>query len=72
GGVYGLAAAVRPRVTAAVAAGMSRMRRFLASVVEAGLPVTSVEVPRIIDLDRRRDLEQADAWLTSSNLEPLT
>jgi choline kinase len=69
GGVYGLAASLRPRIVRAVAGGMSRLRRFLGSIVEDGLTVATVNVPRIIDLDRRRDLEQARAWYTSPDLE---
>lgn len=62
GGVYGLAPAVRPWAAEAVAGGMSRMRRFLESVVTRGARVAAVVVPRIIDLDRRRDLDVAQAW----------
>ncbi|HTS88244.1 MAG TPA: NTP transferase domain-containing protein [Gemmatimonadales bacterium] len=62
GGVYGLAPVVRDWADQAVAAGTSRMRRFLEGVVTRGAQVTTVAVDRIIDLDRRRDLEVARAW----------
>jgi CTP:molybdopterin cytidylyltransferase MocA len=63
GGVYGLSPAGRRQAVAAVKRGLERMRHFLAWTVETGHRVGTVEIPRIIDLDRRRDLDQATAWL---------
>jgi len=63
GGVYAFAAGVRPLAAEAVADGVVRMRNFLARLVDRGLTVTAVSVPRIIDLDRPSDLEAANAWL---------
>ena len=63
GGVYGLSERVREEAAAALKAGLHRMRAFLQRVVQQGHRVATVEIARIIDLDRRRDLEQADAWL---------
>jgi hypothetical protein len=65
GGVYGLSTAARTWAAQEVAAGASRMRAFLASTVERGASVATVEVPRIIDLDRGRDLETACRWVDS-------
>ena len=44
---------------------MQRMRTFLSDLVHTGLVVQSVEVPRVIDLDRREDLAAANAWLAA-------
>jgi len=44
------------------------MRAFLRLLVRRGGPVATVEVPRIIDLDHKRDLDAAEAWL--STVEP--
>jgi hypothetical protein len=63
GGVYALAPRVRPLAARAVSRGMHRMRAFLADLVAGGLHVATVEVPRIIDLDRPADVAQAEAWL---------
>ena len=67
GGVYGLSATARTLVRSAVVRGRERMRHFLAWSVEQGTPVGTVDVPRIIDLDRRRDLEQATTWLQEAS-----
>lgn len=66
GGVYGLSPAARELVPRALAGGLERMRHFLTWAVEQGTPVGTIEVPRIIDLDRRRDLEQATTWLQAT------
>jgi hypothetical protein len=65
GGVYGLSAAARAWAATEVAAGASRMRSFLGSTVDRGARVVTVDVPRIIDLDRGRDLEAARHWVDS-------
>ena len=44
---------------------LHRMRAFLRLLVELRVPVSTVEVPRIIDLDHKRDLEAAERWLTA-------
>jgi hypothetical protein len=41
------------------------MRAFLRLLVEVKAAVATVEVPRIIDLDHKRDLEAADRWLAA-------
>ena len=64
GGVYGLSPEAR-RLAAVAVASLHRMRAFLRLLVELHLPVATVEVPRIIDLDHKRDLDAAERWLTA-------
>jgi NDP-sugar pyrophosphorylase family protein len=64
GGVYGLSPEAR-RLAAVAVASLHRMRAFLRLLVELRAPVATVEVPRIIDLDHKRDLEAAERWLTA-------
>jgi NDP-sugar pyrophosphorylase family protein len=64
GGVYALADGARALVPALIAAGADRMRSYLRSVLSHRPPVRAVVVPRIIDLDRARDLEAANLLLT--------
>jgi len=63
GGVYGLSPEARRLATVAVAS-LHRMRAFLRLLVELRVPVATVEVPRIIDLDHKSDLEAAERWLS--------
>lgn len=63
GGVYGLSPIAR-RLAAVAVASLHRMRAFLRLLVELKTPVATVEVPRIIDLDHKRDLEAAERWLS--------
>jgi len=65
GGVYGFGAAARDWAEAALEGGRSRMRAFLAACVERAGRVPTIAVPRIIDLDRRQDLEAAEAWMAT-------
>jgi len=62
GGVYGFAFEAR-LLAGAAALTLPRLRDFLRVLVERGGPVATVEVPRIIDLDHKRDLDAASAWL---------
>ena len=62
GGVYGLSPGARRLATVAVSSA-SRMRAFLKLLVEVRAPVATVEVPKIIDLDHKRDLDAAETWL---------
>lgn len=62
GGVYAFAPAARARATALLAAGGERMRRFLAALVDGGADVRAAVVPRILDVDHRRDLDAANAY----------
>jgi len=66
GGVYGWSAAIRPEADRACKEGMERMRAFLERLVTSGHRVSTVEIDRIIDLDGRRDLEQAKAWVSAT------
>lgn len=63
GGVYAFAAAVRPLAAEALRSGVSRMRGFLDWLIGQQVGVATVEVDRIIDLDRATDVALADAWL---------
>jgi CTP:molybdopterin cytidylyltransferase MocA len=63
--VYGLSAGIRHAAADAVAGGGHKMRGFLRVVVADGRRVASVEVPRIIDIDRPSDLQHANAWLAT-------
>src|SRR5213592_4685321 len=65
GGVYGLSTVARRLASVAVAS-LHRMRAFLRLLVELKAPVAMVEVPRIIDLDHKSDLEAAERWLAAS------
>jgi NDP-sugar pyrophosphorylase family protein len=64
GGVYGLSSVARRLASVAVAS-LHRMRAFLRLLVELKAQVATVEVPRIIDLDHKRDLEAAERWLAA-------
>jgi len=64
GGVYGLSPEAR-RLAAVAVASLHRMRAYLRLLVELRAPVATVEVPRIIDLDHKRDLDAAERWLTA-------
>jgi hypothetical protein len=66
GGVYAFSPHARDEAVAAERDGLHRMRAFLARLVERGARVATVEVPRIIDVDRERDLAVANAWLAST------
>lgn len=61
-GVYGFGPAARNLAAAAAAQGIQRMRGFLAWLVLAGLRIQAVPVARSLDLDRKADLEEANAW----------
>jgi hypothetical protein len=67
GGVYGLSIVARRLASVAVAS-LHRMRAFLRLLVELHAPVATVEVPRIIDLDHKRDLDAAER-LVSARIE---
>lgn len=69
GGVYALGPAVRPLAGEALRLGVSRMRGFLDWLVrQRQVRVATIEVPRIIDLDRATDLSLANAWLAAPEL----
>lgn len=62
GGVYAFAPAARARAESLAAAGGQRMRAFLAALVDGGADVRAAVVPRILDVDHRRDLDAANAY----------
>lgn len=62
GGVYGLSPVAR-RLAGVAVSSLHRMRAFLKLLVDLHAPVATVEVPRIIDLDHKRDLDDAESWL---------
>jgi NDP-sugar pyrophosphorylase family protein len=65
GGVYAFASRARACAPAVLASGRHRMRNFLADLVASGADVRAVELPRIIDIDHRNDLERANAYMKS-------
>ncbi len=62
GGVYAFAPAARARAAALAVAGGQRMRAFLAALVDDGADVRAAIVPRILDVDHRRDLDAANTY----------
>jgi len=62
-GVYGLSPAVRPLAVRAVGRGVQRMRGFLADLAGGPSRLRAIPVARALDLDRRADLDEANAWL---------
>jgi NDP-sugar pyrophosphorylase family protein len=63
GGVYFMSSRVRDLAPRVLALGVARMRGFLSWLAEHGYRIETVEVERIMDLDHRRDLTVAGAWL---------
>ncbi|HEY0778328.1 MAG TPA: hypothetical protein VGD56_10230, partial [Gemmatirosa sp.] len=59
---YAFSPVARERAHALAAAGGERMRAFLAALVDAGGDVRAAVVPRILDVDHRRDLDAANAY----------
>lgn len=66
GGVYAFSAAARALAAEVLAEGRERMRAFLGALVERDRAVFAVTVSRVIDLDRARDLADANAWLAGA------
>lgn len=65
GGVYGFGPSARQAAHDALADGVQRMRGFLQRLIADGARVATVEVPQIIDLDRRSDWDLANTWMAS-------
>ena len=63
GGVYGLGPVARTLARALVNRGRGRVRTLLAAMIDEGLCVTAIEVPRVVDVDRPEDIEAANRWL---------
>jgi hypothetical protein len=68
GGVYGFNSSARLAAAGAVRDGVERMRGFLQRLVAQGARVATVEVEKIIDLDRPSDLLAANRWLSAAGL----
>ena len=68
GGVYGFNPSARLAAAEAVRDGVQRMRGFLQRLVAQGARVATVEVEKIIDLDRPSDLQEANRWLSAAGL----
>jgi NDP-sugar pyrophosphorylase family protein len=64
-GVYGFGRAARARAAQAVTEGVMRMRGFLTTLVREGALIPLVTVDRALDVDRREDLDAANAWVTA-------
>ncbi len=64
GGVYALSGVARTDVATALADGLVRLRAWLMRFAAAH-DVRAVIVPRIFNVDRRTDLEAAEAWWSS-------
>jgi len=69
GGVYGFSPVAR-RLAGVAVASLHRMRAFLKLLVELKVSVATVEIPRIIDLDHKRDLVAAESWLAAAGEAP--
>jgi molybdopterin-guanine dinucleotide biosynthesis protein A len=61
GGVYAFSSRAREAAVLARQDGLARMRDFLGELVDLGARVATTEVARIVDVDRHRDLEAAEA-----------
>ncbi len=66
GGAYWFGTRARDMVAPVVAAGTQRLRGYLAALVESGAAVAAVDVARIIDVDTRDDLADADAMFLAA------
>jgi NDP-sugar pyrophosphorylase family protein len=66
GGIYAFAPGARAAAQATLASGRHRMRNFLGGLVEGGARVTAVQVRCIFDIDHRRDLERANAYMMNA------
>ena len=63
GGVYGLSDTARWAVREAIGRQTERLRHFLSYAARGALRVAAIAVPRIIDVDRARDVAAANEWL---------
>jgi hypothetical protein len=63
GGVYGLSDSARLAVREAIGRQTERLRHFLSYAARGALKVAAIAVPRIIDVDRARDVAAANEWL---------
>ncbi len=63
GGVYVFGPRARGAAIRVWREGGSRMRYFLAALIEQNARVATIEVAQIVDLDHKRDIDTADALL---------
>jgi NDP-sugar pyrophosphorylase family protein len=70
-GLYGLSSAVFPLLEDAVRRGTERLRRFLALLIDAGVPVLGHQVGKAIDVDRPSDIFVAEAFLMEQDAPAL-
>lgn len=63
GGIYCLRKTVFPTVIEAVESGIQRMRNFQRLLLTNGLHIQAHPFAKIIDIDRKEDLQSAEAWL---------
>lgn len=66
GGIYGLRRSVFPTVIKTVESGVERMRNFQRRMLEDGLRLKAYPFSKIIDIDRKEDLELAETWMQSA------
>jgi choline kinase len=65
GGVYAFGPRARSAAIRVWREGGSRMRYFLAALLEQGARIATTEVALIVDLDHKRDIDAADALLAT-------
>ncbi len=65
GGVYAFGPRARAAAIRVWREGGSRMRYFLAALLDEGARVATTEVALIVDLDHKRDIDAADALLAA-------
>lgn len=61
-GVYGFGPQARSLAARAATGAVQRMRGFLGLLVLTGLRIRALPVARALDVDRREDLDEANAW----------
>jgi choline kinase len=65
GGVYAFGPRARAAAVSVWRQGGSRMRYFLVALIDEGARIATTEVPLIVDLDHKRDIDAADALLAA-------
>jgi choline kinase len=65
GGVYAFGPRARAAALTVWREGGSRMRYFLAALLDQGARIATTEVALIVDLDHKRDIDAADALLAA-------
>ena len=70
GGVYLLGLRARALASPLLAVGVERMRGYLGALARLGHRLETVEVDRIVDVDRSSDLALASTWLADGESPP--